>query len=163
MHSLIIILSFFQLISSQTPGALAQEHSFPSGGCKPVPGDTNWPSESEWQTLNTTIHGRLLKPAPPAAACHSARPEYNKTACDTVLKGWRDSDWHAGDPVSNMWQNWNNYSCTPESGAGCSGTGYPVYVVAVKESDDVAKAVRFARRTGVRLNIKSTGHDFLGR
>lgn len=83
------------------------------------------------------------------------------TACDAVKKGFRDSDWHAKDPVSNMWQNWNNYSCTPTGGAGCSGIGYPIFVVAAKEPEDVAEAVKFARRTGVRLNIKSTGHDFL--
>jgi hypothetical protein len=162
MCCFIVLLSLF-LISSLIPTAVAQNSTHRLGRCKPIPGDANWPSDSEWATFNTTVHGRLLRPGPPAAACHLARPEYNKAACDAVNGGWRDSDWHAKDPVSNMWQNWNNYSCTPISGAGCSGAGYPIYVVAVKEADDVANAVKFARRTGVRLNIKSTGHDFLGR
>jgi hypothetical protein len=162
MYGFIASLSLL-LISSCTPTAKAEDHLLRPRRCKPIPGDVNWPSDSDWTTLNSTIRGRLLKPSPPAAACHHARPEYNKAACDAVIEGWRNSDWHAKNPVSNMWQNWNNYSCTPILEAGCSGAGYPIYVVAVKEADDVTKAVNFARRTGVRLNIKSTGHDFLGR
>jgi hypothetical protein len=54
-----------------------------------------------------------------------------------------------------MWQNWNNYSCNPNAGAGCSGIGYPIFVVAAKEAEDVAQAVKFARRAGVRLYVKT--------
>jgi hypothetical protein len=161
MHQSSLFLFFLSFFSSWTIAATAHASPYRSRQCKPVPGDAKWPSESEWTILNATVSGRLLRPAPPAAACHAGRPEYNMTACDAVKKSFRDSDWHAKDPVSNMWQNWNNYSCTPIAGAGCSGTGYPIFVVAAKVPEDVAEAVKFARRTGVRLNIKSTGHDFL--
>lgn len=50
----------------------------------------------------------------------------------------------------------------PDAAAPCSGAGYPVYVVAAKTGSDVQAAVNFARTKGVRLNIKSTGHDFVG-
>lgn len=154
-------LYFLSIFSTCTIAAALQQSSRSSGHCKPVPGDAEWPADSEWAALNSTIQGRLLRPTPPAAACHVGRPEYDNTACDAVKKGFGDSDWHAQNPVSNMWQNWNNYSCTPIAGGGCSGKGYPVFVVAAKEPEDVAQAVKFAKRTGVRLNIKSTGHDFL--
>lgn len=56
-----------------------------------------------------------------------------------------------------MWQNYNNYSCSPEPNAPCTNAGYPVYVVAAKNADDVKAAVDFARTRNIRLNIKSTG------
>lgn len=155
------VLSVFLYAPSFFAQTTAQSFPLRQGQCKPIPGDARWPSNAEWATLNSTIQGRLLQPAPPAAACHPGRPEFNSIACDAVKKGFADSDWHAQDPVSNMWQNWNNYSCTPMVEGGCSGIGYPIFVVAAREAEDVAEAVKFARRTGVRLNIKSTGHDFL--
>lgn len=62
-----------------------------------------------------------------------------------------------------MWQNHNNYSCVPNGKMTCSGAGYPIYVVDAREAGDVKTAIDFARVKGVRLNVKSTGHDFLGR
>ncbi|KAE9980313.1 hypothetical protein EG327_006624 [Venturia inaequalis] len=151
MHHFILYLSVLSIISPCiTAAPTVQSFPLKPGQCKPTPGDTQWPSEAEWSTLNSTIQGRLLRPTPPAAACHPGRPEFNNAACDAVKKGFADSDWHVGDPVSNMWQNWNNYSCTLTADAECSGKGYPIFVVAAKEPEDVAQAVKFARRTGVR-------------
>lgn len=50
----------------------------------------------------------------------------------------------------------------PDAAAPCTGAGYPVYVVAARTAGDVKAAVDFARAKGVRVNIKSTGHDFVG-
>jgi hypothetical protein len=130
--------------------------------CKAVPGNEAWPPDAAWTTLNTAVRGRLLKPAPPAAACFRGQPGYGTAACDKVKDGWKDANWHIDHPTSNMWQNYNNYSCVP-NGKACSTSGYPIYVVAAKDSNDVKAAVDFARTLNVRLNIKSTGHDFLGR
>ena len=37
------------------------------------------------------------------------------------------------------------------------------YAVAAESAQDVAAAVNFARQHGIRLVIKGTGHDYLGR
>src|ERR1700761_358505 len=111
--SLLLLLSYPSTLA-QPPQGSAGPRSRDSRACKAVPGDRNWPSDSEWAVLNATVRGRLLKPAPPAAVCHPNWPEYDSDACKAVKKGWRDSDWHAADPTSNMWQNWNNYSCMPD-------------------------------------------------
>ncbi|TID15255.1 FAD-binding domain-containing protein [Venturia nashicola] len=131
--------------------------------CKAVPGNPTWPSDADWATLNKAVGGRLLKPAPPAAVCHRGWPNYSAAACSSLNEGWKNSDWHAENPTSSMWQNHNNYSCPPEPNAPCTTAGYPVYVVAAKNADDVKAAVDFARTKNIRLNIKSTGHDYLGR
>lgn len=39
----------------------------------------------------------------------------------------------------------------------------PAYLVAATSARDVSKAVRFAARYNLRLRIKNTGHDYLGR
>jgi hypothetical protein len=131
--------------------------------CKWTPSQSGWPTREEWQQLKNQVKGRLLKPNPPAAACHRSYAEYNNDNCESVLKGFRDSSWHSDHPTSNMWQNLNNYSCMPGRSGTCSTSGYPVYVVDAREPMDVKAAVDFARKKNIRLNIKSTGHDFLGR
>jgi hypothetical protein len=131
--------------------------------CKNVPGSPGWPSEAEWARLNTAVGGRLLKPAAPAAACHRNVNAQGAPSCQQVNAGWGTHEFHISHPTSTLWQQWNNYSCMPAASSECSSNGYPVYVVAAKEFTDVKVAVDFARTRNIRLNIKATGHDFLGR
>ncbi|KAK6435256.1 hypothetical protein LTR95_008558 [Oleoguttula sp. CCFEE 5521] len=62
-----------------------------------------------------------------------------------------------------------NASCVPvnlttgETPGSCTLGGNPVYVVNATSSSDVVAVVKFARRNNVRLVIKDTGHDILGR
>src|ERR1700753_3610061 len=132
--------------------------------CKNVPGSANWASEAEWAKLKAAVGGRLLKP-PPAAACwHPGTVDSTSSAsCSTVTAEWHTAAFHVDHPTSPLWQNWNNYSCPPDTRSQCSTAGYPVYVVAAKVTSDIKAAVDFAREKNIRLNIKGTGHDFLGR
>jgi hypothetical protein len=130
--------------------------------CKALPDTQHWPSQSDWESLNTTLGGVLLKPNPPAAPCHTTHPAYNLELCNEVRLRWNSSQWHSDNPVSSLFQNWNGYSCLPNSET-CSSEGYPVYVVNATTSEHVRAAVNFARERNVRVNIKSSGHDFLGK
>jgi hypothetical protein len=134
-----------------------------TGQCKTLPDTPEWPVDADWAALKTAVKGRLLRPDPPAAPCHQASPLFSVEVCETVTRGFRDSAWHAKHPTSNMWQNYNNYSCMPSASGTCTNSGYPLYVVEAQEASDVKAAVDFAREHNIRLNIKSTGHDFLGR
>jgi FAD/FMN-containing dehydrogenase len=62
-----------------------------------------------------------------------------------------------------MENNWNNDTCLPIATYPCSGQGYPIYVVNATCAEDVKKGVDFARENNVRLVVKGTGHDYLGR
>jgi hypothetical protein len=130
--------------------------------CKVVPGQDGWPTVAEWAALNSKVGGQLLKPAPPAISCSRGSTTYSSGSCNSVTAGFTDSSWHARNPVSNMWQNYNNYTCVPGS-SSCSGAGYPVYVLEARNAADIKAVIDFARTHNVRVNIKSTGHDFLGR
>ncbi|CAI4211103.1 unnamed protein product [Parascedosporium putredinis] len=45
----------------------------------------------------------------------------------------------------------------------CDASGYPAFVVNATNNEHVQAAVNFARDNNVRLIIKGTGHDFMGR
>lgn len=45
----------------------------------------------------------------------------------------------------------------------CTRGGYPAKVMEATSVADVQFAINFARNTGIRLVIKNTGHDFLGK
>ena len=150
------ILLLLQLLST-----ISTSRSSPS--CKAIPGSPSWPSQSKWHALNSSISGRLLQPAPPAAVCHPSQPTYNSAACAIITAEWGNVDLYAEDPISNAWPNWNNDSCLPFLPSPCSGEGFPIYAVNATCVDDVKKAVNFARENNVRLIVKATGHDYLGR
>ena len=64
-----------------------------------------------------------------------------------------------------MWPLFQGATCLPQNAAKgtCELGGYPVYSVKVTKVADVQLALNFARNTGVRLVIRNTGHDFLGK
>lgn len=132
--------------------------------CKASPDSPDWPSPREWAALNQSISGRLLQPPPPGAVCHPGQPTYNAAACPALDVAWFDLGIHVADPISSLWNNWNNDSCIPYVvPSPCSGKGYPVYVINATSKEHVKAGVDFARTHNVRLNIKGTGHDYLGR
>jgi hypothetical protein len=131
--------------------------------CKAVPGTPSWPSPAKWAALNQSIDGRLLQPSPPAAACHADEPEYNFAVCANITQDWTSIDFQPNLPNGNAWDNWNNDSCLPDPTKPCSGEGYPVYVINATSSEDVKHGIDFARYNNVRLIVKGTGVDYLGR
>ncbi|KAL7928879.1 FAD-binding domain-containing protein [Trichoderma chlorosporum] len=131
--------------------------------CKAYPGTSSWPSAHTWAALNQTLNGRLLPVIPPGAVCHPGQPTYNATQCPEIANEWTTYEFHAGNPVSVMWDKFDNFTCLPEANTPCSPAGYPAYVVNASTAEHVKLGIDFARKYNVRLNVKNTGHDYLGR
>jgi hypothetical protein len=131
--------------------------------CRHIPGSQGWPSDADWASLNQQVGGRLSKPPAPAAACHRNVQSQGAPTCAQVNAGWGTHEFHVNHPTSTLWQLWNNFSCPISPNSPCTTNGYPVYVIAAQEANDVQAGVNFARTRNIRLNIKATGHDFLGR
>lgn len=131
--------------------------------CKAHPGDASWPSPQTWAKFNETLGGKLLLPAPPAAVCHREQPVYNTTKCAEIQQVWSTYEFHVQDPISVMWDQFSDWSCLPNGNTTCNANGYPAVVVNATSAVDVKAAIEFAKKHGVRLNVKSTGHDYLGR
>ncbi|RPA75184.1 FAD binding domain-containing protein [Ascobolus immersus RN42] len=147
---------------------LASSVSAQTTQCKAHPTDAgSWPTTQQWAQLNQTVSGRLAAVIPPAAACHNSfngQPTYNQARCTQIRNSWGQQDFHFNDPVSIMWDYWSNNTCAPSQFPGSCNIGtYPVYVVKAQSVADVQAGVNFARERGVRLVIKNTGHDFMGK
>ncbi|KAK7966393.1 uncharacterized protein PG986_000670, partial [Apiospora aurea] len=134
--------------------------------CKAFPGESAWPTEETWETFNVLTGGKLITPVPLGAVCYGGA-HYDAAKCQDLLDKWNESTIHTLDPTSMMWPLFQGSTCLPQN-AGVAGTtcergGSPVYVVNVTRVADVQLAVNFARNTGVRLVVRNTGHDYVGK
>ncbi|GME49567.1 hypothetical protein MMC11_000305 [Neofusicoccum parvum] len=68
-------------------------------------------------------------------------------------------------PSSPMLPLFHGTGCIPftPKNQTCVADAYAAYSINVTSADDVAAGLRFARENNIRLTIKNTGHDFLGR
>ncbi|KAL1914228.1 uncharacterized protein VTP21DRAFT_9651 [Calcarisporiella thermophila] len=157
-----MILSLFSLIlciSTISLTAIAQR-------CRCQPGDTCWPTDQLWERFNASVGGHLLSTTPIAYPCHD--PHYNEAACDLVKKNWNDALWREEQPGGLVWTGWEidgNIGClnTDNRTTPCLQGAVPVYSVNVTSGAEIQKAVIFAAQHNLRIIIKNTGHDFLGR
>lgn len=156
-----------QLLLTSLLFALCLAHATHSH-CRCRPHERCWPSHQEWNHLNSSVHGNLVAVRPVAAACH--KPDFSKQECDAVAASWNDSIWRAAEPGAVQWVNWESW---PEHNQRCylgtspdipCGQGrISLYSVLAKSASHIQHAVRFAKERNIRLAIKNSGHDFLGR
>jgi hypothetical protein len=133
------------------------------------PGSAGYPTFDEWRALNTSVSGRLLKFSNPGKVCYGS--EYDKAACSTYKVQFNNATYVGENPFLTNWPQYAGNPCPPPppnvTTAGradeCSAGRYPDYVVAATNAEDVSAALKWASKTGVRVVIKNTGHDFLGR
>lgn len=68
-------------------------------------------------------------------------------------------------PAAELWTIWTNETCRPTNDptATCTLGYYPVYVLSATTRADIKAGIDFAREHNLRLVVRNTGHDFLGR
>ncbi|KAI9847778.1 MAG: hypothetical protein M1838_000777 [Thelocarpon superellum] len=131
--------------------------------CKCGPRDACWPDKQAWDELSQDVGGRLIPTVPIGHVCHS--PTYNATACVQLQQAWDLSDTHETSSSSVMQRWWANFSCNPfdPPSKPCRIGDYVRYAIDVATEDHIIKGIQFAQRHNIRLVIRNTGHDFLGR
>lgn len=69
------------------------------------------------------------------------------------------------DPVNFMSRYWQNDTCNPllAPNGTCTLGNMASYAVEVTDAASAAAGIKFARQRSLRLTIKNTGHDYLGR
>ncbi|KAK6072272.1 FAD binding domain protein [Seiridium cupressi] len=67
------------------------------------------------------------------------------------------------DAVNIMSPYWLNDTCSPFSGTSCKQGNIASYAVEIDGAKTVTAALKFAREKNVRVSIKNTGHDYIGR
>jgi hypothetical protein len=100
--------------------------------------------------LAERVGGRVLKVESPLAAC-VVDPE--GTACQESLDNLRNPFYIEDQPGGFHTTGWlGAYDAEPSP-----------YAVAAESEEDLAEAVLFARAHGLKVVVKGTGHDYLGR
>ncbi|KAK0620677.1 hypothetical protein B0T14DRAFT_236015 [Immersiella caudata] len=134
--------------------------------CKVFPGDLDWPSKAIWSIFNLLTGNALIETVPIGAVCYQNSGFYSASACTDLLAGWTKSNTHVRDPTSVMSPMYQGETCHParaSPNSTCTLGGFPSYVVNVTNIAQVQLAVNFARVAKLRLVVKNTGHDFLGK
>ncbi|RHZ57417.1 uncharacterized protein CDV56_108069 [Aspergillus thermomutatus] len=132
--------------------------------CRYLPADKEWPTRADWDGLNTTVGGRLLRGEPLAQSCY--RPHENPAKCAEIRQGWGLDSLYYDDPVNFMSPFWLNNSCNPFLSSlsnACTLDNVASYAINVTDAASVIAGIKFAQRKNIRLSIKNTGHDYLGR
>jgi hypothetical protein len=80
-----------------------------------------------------------------------------------------EDDFRTDQPAVNLWTFYTNNTCNPPSlmAAGTANTctlGYlPVYVIMATKASHIQAGILFSKKYNLRLLIRNTGHDFMGR
>ncbi|KAH7318998.1 hypothetical protein BKA65DRAFT_599150 [Rhexocercosporidium sp. MPI-PUGE-AT-0058] len=131
--------------------------------CRVLPGDAAWPDAAAWLRFNSSIGGSLIATIPEAAPCHD--PHFDEAACQTLKAEWDLPLGHSQYP-SSIDQPWfQNGTCDPFHlrNVSCTLGNLVSYSVNVTSAAQVSTTLRFARSKNLRIAIKNTGHDFLGK
>ncbi len=108
------------------------------------------PGPAAWAQLRRQVGGRLVQPTSPLSTCYT---DAGSAACESALSAVTNPFYNeslpGGTQITGYLNGWR-YAVSP-------------YAVAARNASDIAAAVNFARQRRVRLVVKGTGHDFLGR
>lgn len=139
------------------------------------PSESCWPSGADWEALNRTIDGNLIKAVPPGSVCYVSEPNYNQETCEEVIQNWTAANFHSSDPIS-ISDAWSNDTCDPiypngtsiygdvsAGERGCSLGGLPQFAVNVTDVSHVQASLDFAKKRNIRVSIKNTGHNGAGK
>ncbi|GAB1524539.1 hypothetical protein RhiTH_007693 [Rhizoctonia solani] len=120
--------------------------------------------------FNASISGRLHSERPIGAVCYKDGPSFNQAACIEVAKNTNSSNWRVEHFPTYQYINSevcaptdNCNATTPVHNRTCDQGRIPNYSVHAETTQDVVEYVRFATRYNLRIVIKNTGHDLLGR
>ncbi|KAJ7127944.1 FAD-binding domain-containing protein [Mycena epipterygia] len=131
--------------------------------CRNIPGSAGYPDATAWSTLNRTVGGRLVNVVPSAKYCASLPGG----ACTDAQ--WTSSLFRNTIPGAMNQVNWEQgYDLTPPSlclrnATTCGQGDVPLYSVEAETVADVQAGVKFASAHNLRLAVKASGHDYLGR
>ena len=115
-----------------------------------LPDEPCWPTGGEIKSFNKQLKGRIFVPKDELSSC--VKDKSNKS-CERFLR-----------TLHNPFALQNNASGTESLGWLNAWENKPSsYVVEAMDTQDVVAAVNFARSHRMRVVIKGTGHDYLGR
>ncbi|KAI1455763.1 hypothetical protein F4805DRAFT_434791 [Annulohypoxylon moriforme] len=164
LTTLLAQVTLYNVVSSCVNDLAGLRKEFPTNpNCRFLPDDNGWPSSKVWSQLNETVGGRLLTGVPLGKPCYEA--DYSPETCAELRDNWTGLTPFLNDPVNVIASFWQNNSCNPFFGQNgrCVLGNMASYAINVSSGGDVVAGIEFAEANNIRLTIKSTGHDYLGR
>ncbi|KAJ5190949.1 FAD binding domain protein [Penicillium cinerascens] len=135
--------------------------------CRCFPNEPCWPSLQQWSEFNTTLGGKLIGTVPIGSVCHTQGgcAAYDAASCADLISDWAFPVTHYETSSSPMASWFANFSCDPflAPNAPCNIGSVQWFAVNVSTAEDVQKTIRFTRDHNIRLVIRNTGHDYLGK
>ncbi|KAI9060995.1 FAD-binding domain-containing protein [Trametes sanguinea] len=138
--------------------------------CRCLYGEECWPSEDDFASLAANVSQPLVTPSPPAKSCYT---DPQSTECAAAVNGWIDGNWRADQPGAMESSNFETYTFSNGTiqacylnttlGVPCGQGSVSVVGVDAHTVADVQAAISFAAEHNLRLAVKNTGHDYLGR
>ncbi|GAP85605.2 putative FAD binding domain-containing protein [Rosellinia necatrix] len=155
-------------VAAIVAAAAWQALSQPSGSqCRCFPGDECWPSPAQWTALNQSVNGALVATVPIASPCHDTFPgvAYDEEKCAEIQANWPRPELHERTTHSCMAAIFANMSCDPFTArdAPCRIGTYVPYAVNASGAADYKTTIAFAKAHNIRLVIRNTGHDYMGK
>ncbi len=108
------------------------------------------PSANDWQKLEEALQGQLFKVSSPLDICRSAP---GSPAAKAAIEDMKNPFFLEEQPGATHTTGW----------IGAFDAAVSPQAIAAENADDITLAVDFASKHGLKLVIKGTGHDYLGR
>ncbi|KAJ7328364.1 FAD-binding domain-containing protein [Mycena albidolilacea] len=139
------------------------------------------PSVREWKEFSNSLDGRLHSAVPVSAPCfpivNNKTSTVDPEGCAVVRAGYTLADFRSSHYPAYMFPQWETCQRTEEKclldssntsnplawAAPCQQGYVSEHYLSVSGPEDVQKAFLFAKKTGIHLSIKASGHDYKGR
>jgi FAD/FMN-containing dehydrogenase len=138
------------LLAASCAAPRALDAMAPSPGPLCRPSLPCWPTAEQWQRLASRLAGELVVPRSPLEPC---RADFDGEACAAARRTLQNPLALEDDPGATHSLGWLDAWVSAPS----------AYAVVAENPDDIVAAVNFARDHRLRLVVKGTGHDYLGR
>ncbi|KAJ7137762.1 hypothetical protein C8R44DRAFT_838071 [Mycena epipterygia] len=141
--------------------------------CKCLAGAACFPNAAELAAFSATLsHPLISGQRPPASVCYSDSPDFNTAACSLIQANDGNAVFLAERINAVQYGNFQSIinsttieecSYTVVPGATCQQGRVPPYAVNATTVSDIQKTIVFATKHNLRLVVRNTGHELMGR
>jgi len=142
VFKILCVCSFLFMATEDAATGAERKYCLPTESC--------WPKAEEWEALNKEVNGKLISVKSFLDPC---KTDVESLACKTALKDAESPFFLESRPDATQSSGYfNAWISTPSQ-----------YAIAAEKPEDIVAGVNFAKKHNIKIVIKGTGHDYLGR